>query len=248
LKHPNLILWAALFLATAWPLSAQSEAASPAFDVASVKPHQPSNPLGTMMQELRGKIEYRRMPLFAVIRRAYSVQSQQIVGPSWLSAETYDIEAEFPPETPDERFRLMLQNLLAERFHLKVHHDKKELPAYELVLAKDGLKMHRSESGRLGYAPTRDSSGRHLRGRIAVALLANNLSGIVDRPVSDQTGIDGLYDIDLNFADNAATDGAGEYPDIFTALQEQLGLKLESKKAWFDTVIVDDAEKVPTET
>jgi uncharacterized protein (TIGR03435 family) len=242
-----LPFWPVLCLVVAWPVGAQTEAASPAFDVASVKPHQPDNPLGTMMQELPGRIQYRKIPLLAVIRRAYDVQSQQIVGPPWLSTETYDIEAKLPPDTPDARLQLMLQNLLAERFHLKVHHSKKELLAYDLMLAKDGLKMHRSESGRLGYAPTQDGSGRHLRGRITLPILANNLSGIVGRPVSDQTGLDGLYDIDLNFVDDVSTSRPDNYPGIFTAVQEQLGLKLESRKALFDTIIVDDLDKVPAE-
>ena len=236
-----------LCLVTAWPVGAQPETVSPAFDVASVKSHLSSNPLGTMMQELPGTIQYRRITLLAVMRRAYNVQSEQIIGPSWLRTETYDIEAKLPTDTPEIRLQLMLQNLLAERFHLKVHRDKKELLAYDLVLVKDRFKMHRSENGRLGYAPSQDSSGRHLRGRITFPILANNLSGIVGRPVSDQTGLDGLYDIDLNFVDDAPTGRLSDYPGIFTALPEQLGLKLESKKESFDIIIVNEAEKVPTE-
>lgn len=107
--------------------------------------------------------------------------------------------------------------------------------------------MRRSENGRLGYAPSQDSSGRHLLGRITLSILADNLSGIVGRPVSDRTGLEGLYDIDLNFIEDASTGNPTDYPGIFTALQEQLGLKLESKKASFDTIIVDEAEKDPTE-
>jgi len=240
-------VWVVLGLITAWPLRAQPPDVTPTFDVASVKPHQESNPLGTMMQELPGRIQYRRINLLAAIRRAYNVESRQIAGPAWLSTETYDIEAKLPTDAPGARLQLMLQNLLAERFHLRVHHDKKELPAYNLMLAKDGLKMHRSESGRLGYNPSRDSSGRHLRGRITLPILANNLSDILSRPVSDQTGMDGLYDIDLNFIDDAPTQGSAIYPGIVTALQEQLGLTLESRKALFDMIIVDQAEKIPTE-
>lgn len=240
-------LWAVLALVTAWRLSTQPLQAPPAFDVASVRPHQQSNPLGTMMQEQPGSIHYRKINVLAVIRRAYNVESQQVVGPAWLSSETYDIEAKLPPDTPGARLQLMLQNLLAERFHLTVHHDKKELPAYNLVQAKGGSKMHRSESGRLGYGPSRDSSGHHLRGKITLPILANNLSGILGRPVSDQTGLDGLYDIDLNFTDDAPTQDSATYPGIVTALQEQLGLKLESNKAVFDMIGVDQAEKIPTE-
>ncbi|HEY7392431.1 MAG TPA: TIGR03435 family protein [Bryobacteraceae bacterium] len=242
-----LPLWPVLCVVAACPVGAQKEAESPAFDVASVKLHQASNPLGAMMQELPGRIQYRKITLLAVIRRAYNVQSQQIIGPPWLSMEPYDIEAKLPPDTPDARLQLMLQNLLAQRFHLKIHHGKKELPAYDLVRAKDGIKMHRSNTGRLGYAPTQDNSGHHFRGRITLPIFANNLSGIVDRPVSDQTGLDGLYDIDLNFTDDVSTDGPVSYPGLFTALQEQLGLKLESKKALFETIVVDEVDKIPEE-
>ena len=240
-------LWAGLSLLTVWLLSAQPAEVPPTFDVASVKPHPDNSPLGTMMQELPGHLQYRRVNLIAVIRRAYNVEAQQIIAPAWMATEAYDIEARLPPDTPGTRLQLMLQKLLMERFQLKVHHGKKKLAAYNLVPAKGGLKMHRSESGRLGYAPSRDSSGRHLHGKITLPILANNLSGMVGRPVSDHTGTDGLYDIDLNFSDDAAIGGAATYPGIFTALQEQLGLKLESKKASFDMIIVDRVVKTPIE-
>ena len=80
--------WAVLMFATVWPIIAQPQEVPPAFDAASVKPHDESNPLGTMMQERPGNILYRRINLLAVIRRAYNVQPQQIVGPPWLTTET----------------------------------------------------------------------------------------------------------------------------------------------------------------
>jgi uncharacterized protein (TIGR03435 family) len=236
-----------LYLLTALPLRPQPAEPPPAFDVASVKPHQESNPMGTMMQELPGHIQYTRIILPAVIRRAYEVELQQIIGPAWLATETYDIEARMPPDTPTARLRLMLQNLLAERFQLKVHRDKKELLAYNLVPAKEGFKMHRSESGQLGYQPFGDNSGHYLRGRITLPILASNLSDILGRPVSDRTGVDGLFDIDLRYTDDHGTTPVpSAFPDIVTALREQLGLRLESKKQLFDVIVVDQAEKIPT--
>jgi uncharacterized protein (TIGR03435 family) len=240
-------LLAVLSLAIPLAVSAQRQEALPVFDVASVKQHPESNLLGAMMRELPGSLQYRRVNLMAVIQRAYGVEAQQIVALPWMYIEAYDVEAKLPPDTPIPRLELMLQNLLAERFHLQVHREKKELAAYNLVVAKDGLKMHPSEAGRLGYRPFRDGSGRHLRGKITLPVLANNLSGVLGHPVVDQTGIDGLYDIDLNYADDARDQEPSNYPGIARALQEQLGLKLESKKALFDMIIVDHAEKVPTE-
>jgi len=226
--------------------TAQPHETPPAFDVASVKLHSASNLLGTMMQELPGSLQYRKVNLIAVIRRAYGVETQQVVAPTWMSTEVYDIEAIItgysgsPPATH-------AANLLAERFHLQVHRDKKQMIAYNLIVAKDGLKMHPSETGRLGYRPFSDGSSRHLRGKITLPILANNLSGILGRPVADQTRIDGLYDLDLNYADESSTQGLSNYPGIATALEEQLGLRLESKKALLDMIIVDHAEKIPTE-
>src|SRR5215469_135930 len=227
--------------------TAQPHETPPAFDVASVKLHSASNLLGTMMQELPGSLQYRKVNLIAVIRRAYGVETQQVVAPTWMSTEVYDIEAKLSPDTAAPRLQLMLQNLLAERFHLQVHRDKKQMIAYNLIVAKDGLKMHPSETGRLGYRPFSDGSSRHLRGKITLPILANNLSGILGRPVADQTRIDGLHDLDLNYADESSIQGSSNYPGIATALEEQLGLRLESKKALLDMIIVDHAEKIPTE-
>lgn len=198
------------------------------------------------MQERPGNLFYRKINLLAVIRRAYGVDPQQIVGPAWLTTERYDIEAKLPPDTPVARLRLMLQGLLAERFRMQVHHVKKELPAYNLVPAKDGPKMHRSEGGDLGYGPSQDESGNHLRGKITLPILATVLSTSVGHPVSNQTGLDGLYDIDLSYARDEQPQSAAAYPELATALQQQLGLKLEPKKELFDVIVIDRIEKVPT--
>jgi uncharacterized protein (TIGR03435 family) len=238
--------WAVLALAVPVLASPQAQDTPPAFDVASVKQHSEDNPPGTMMQELPGSLQYRKVNLIAVIQRAYGVEALQVVAPAWMSSEAYDINAKLPGDTPVPRLQLMLQKLLAERFQLKIHHDKKEMAAYNMVVAKDGFKMHPSEGGRLGYRPFNDSSGRHLRGKITLTILANNLSGIFGHPVLDQTGVDGLYDIDLNYSDDAASPEKAKYPGIAVALQEQLGLKLEPKKTMFEMIIVDHAEKVPT--
>lgn len=201
-----------------------------------------------MMQELPGTLNYRRVNLVAVIRRAFDVETSQIKGPEWLYTEFYDFEAKLPKDTKVGDLRLMLQNLLAERFHLKAHHDRREMSAFQLVVARNGFKMQKSPEGsRLGYGPRRDNTGNHLRGRITMKILANNLSGIMGRPVRDITGIDGLYDIDLNYATDVQTKEPATNPDITAALEEQLGLRLQSEKAMFDIIVVDAADKVPVE-
>jgi uncharacterized protein (TIGR03435 family) len=234
------IAWAAL---AAVPLWSQTREAQPAFDVASVKPCDEGAQVGTMMQEKSGSLYYRRVNLMAVMRRAYNVDGPQIDGPSWLSADCYDFQARFPPDTPVARMQQMLQSLLAERFALKVHMEKRELPAFHLVLAKGGIKMKPSEVGQLSYGPSQTPSGRRLTGKITLPVLAMNLSGILRRPVEDETGLNGLYDLDLRYSLPDAAQNADAYPPIETALQEQLGVKLEASKARLDVVVVDSGER-----
>ena len=146
---------------------------------------------------------------------------------------------------PVPRMQQMLQNLLAERFLFKVHQEKREFPAFNLVVAKSGLKMHPSESRQLGYGPSRSPAGRRLAGKITLPVLAINLSGIMGRPVLDQTGLAGLYDLDLTFSLEDTAQNPNAYPPIETALQEQLGIKLEAKKALLEVVVIDSAQRQP---
>jgi uncharacterized protein (TIGR03435 family) len=224
-------------------LYAQAPASPPAFDVASVKPHPVGIGPGTAMRESTGAIDYTGVPLLNVIRRAYNVEPMQIVGPAWIATDTYDIHAKLPPATPLPQMQLMLQGLLAERFQLIVHREKKEFTGYTLVIGKQGSKMHPSENGRLGYGPTtKDAAGRHLRGKISMPILASYLSEELGRPVTDSTGLNGLFDISLDYSvDDAPA------PGLFAAVQEQLGLKMEAKKALFEVIVVDRLGKVPTE-
>jgi len=198
-----------------------------------------------MMQEKSGSLYYRHVNLLAVMRRAYNVDAPQIDGPSWLGADCYDFQARFPEDTPLPRMQQMLQDLLAKRFTLKVHMEPRELPAFDLVLARGGTKMQRSEGGQLGYGPFRTPSGRRLAGKITLPVLAMNLSGIVGRPVADQTGLIGLYDLDLKFSLPDAPENADAYAPIETALQEQLGLKLQARKARLNVVVVETGERKP---
>jgi uncharacterized protein (TIGR03435 family) len=240
----NALAAVALGVLATVPLCSQTKEDQPAFDVASVKPCDESVQVGTMMQEKSGSLYYRRVNLLAVMRRAYNVDAPQIEAPSWFG-DCYDFQARFPENTPLARMQQMLQNLLAERFALKAHMEKRDLPALKLVLAKGGLKMKRSDGGQLGYAPSRTPSGSRITGKITLAVLAMNVSAIVGRPVADETGLGGLYDLDLRFSRPDAPQNADAYPPIETALPEQLGLKLEARKARLEVVVVDSGERKP---
>jgi uncharacterized protein (TIGR03435 family) len=242
MKRSLLAAIACAALAT-MPLCSQSKEEPPVFDVASVKPCDASVPAGTMMQEKNGSLFYRHINLFAVLRRAYNVDGPQIDGPSWLGADCYDFQAHFPENTPIPRLQQMLQELLRERFLLKAHIEKRELPAFNLVVAKGGIKMKPSEGGELSYGPSRSPSGRRLTGKITMPVLASNVSGWVGHPVTDQTGLSGLYDLDLRFSLADTSQNPDAYPPIETALPEQLGLKLEAGKARLDVVVIDSVQR-----
>jgi uncharacterized protein (TIGR03435 family) len=140
----------------------------------------------------------------------------------------------------------MKQNLLVERFHLKFHYVKKEMPSYELVVAKNGPKLKRAAEGasagsKVGGSP----SSLHLDSA-PMARLASQLSAQMKLPVADATGLEGNFVIDLHWArETESADAPG--PTLFDALQEQLGLKLEKKKGTIDVLVVDHMEKTPTE-
>src|SRR5262245_6496527 len=127
---------------------AQTKGASPSFEVASVKPAAPQQ-AGMFRIGMRGgpgtpdpgQLTYNNVALRNVIMNAYDVRTYQINGPKWIDSERFDIVAKIPPGTSKEDFRLMLQNLLAERFGLKLHKETKDLPSYALVVGKNGPKL-----------------------------------------------------------------------------------------------------------
>jgi uncharacterized protein (TIGR03435 family) len=139
---------------------------------------------------------------------------------------------------------------LAERFHLAVHRESKEMPAYALVLAKSGPKLQQVEPGGTSMNDNEDNNSRRITAeRASMAVLAETLARIVEHPVVDQTGLQGVYSLKLQYTpDNPKSDGpdaAG--PSIYAALQEQLGLKLQTQRLPVEVIVVDYVERVPTE-
>jgi uncharacterized protein (TIGR03435 family) len=276
------------------------------FDAASVKLVSPPGfgmkippPSGGPGTKDPGRIHYSFMPLARLITIAYDVKSYQKSEPAWLltAKERFDITATMPPGTTNEQFHLMLQNLLAERFKLKIHRETRELPIYSLVVARNGPKMKESavaaapkdggEPAQLPPPPVQSKMGpdgfpvlhprapgspiatimmtdrRGSRARMVaqgntVQDLADRLTGLTKRPVIDATALKAKYDFTLIFKPGgmngpvgptaaAATPDADALPDIFSALQAQLGLKLETKKAPIKMIVIDHIEKTPTE-
>jgi uncharacterized protein (TIGR03435 family) len=228
-------------------------AQSPAFEAASIRPSKPeSTPSGAVTP---GRIAWTAHPLQSCILYAYGVANYQISGgPKWIGTDGFDIAATAPPNTSGAQLRLMLRALLEERFHLAWHREQKQVPAYDLVLGRGGPKFPvekremTASDGRIG------GGGRGLLGGKAVtaAVFAEYLSHLLDRPVIDQTGIEGVFDFRLSWNPDEmqraglstegrpAADGA---PSLFAALQDQLGLKVIPRKGTIDLFVIDHAEK-----
>jgi uncharacterized protein (TIGR03435 family) len=169
-----------------------------------------------------------------MVMLAWDLQDSQIAGgPAWFATDHFSIEAnsdDGQPHTP-VKTREMLQNMLAERFALRTHHEMREGTAYVLTVAKNGskLKQSQTQSTNVRVGP----SSIQLEGA-PLSRLAQQLSNILERPVIDRTGLEGTYDASLLWSD-----AQPDQPSVFTAIQDQLGLNLVSRRAPIDTLVID---------
>ncbi len=227
--------------------------AQPAFDVASVKPGGPVRPDGLLDiilgTAIHGTVTLSNTTLSECIRYAYGFSNeQQIEGPDWIRDRSirFSIIAKAPPETSVGQLRLMLQALLKERFRLEMHRQLRKLTHLDLLVGKNGPKMPRSEgdepNGRRYYG-----TGRLSYMHLTMDRLAVSLSRLLKQPVFNKTALDGAYDVELNWQpDDAPADtDAAVKPDIFTAVQQQLGLRLAVSKDPLDVMVLDRADKAP---
>lgn len=261
----TLVLGALLLagsLVPRWIAFAQQQP-RPAFEVASIKPGDPNDQRVGIHLQPGGRFTTTNATLKILIAFAYDLQTHQISGgPKWLETDNFNIEAKADSTIPisitsegGTQIRLTLQSLLAERFKLSVHRENKEGPVYELVVAKGGPKLKRVEPNveiprlQLGW-------GRLTGTAVPVSLVARSLSQRLGRTVIDKTGLSDTYDFDLSYTpDPSQAAGFGPSgpdalpppdpngPSIFTAVQEQLGLKLESGKGPVEVLVIEHAEK-----
>lgn len=256
-RSSRFMMIAAILLGTAIPSRAQIPATPTtplAFEVASIRLVAPYTE--DEIEQGKGNTPWsgcpanrftaRRLTLKLLIAISYGVQDKYIQGgPSWLDEQHYDIEAQIDGDkqfTCKERQQL-LQHLLEQRFHLGVHTKTAPVSGFALVVAKGGAKLNPGTGGDGSHnyiLPNR----LHAQG-VNMGTIASLFSSAAGQPVIDKTGISGTYNVDLKYAPDSATDSS--LPSLFTALQEQLGLKLESQKVPVETLVVDHAEKVPTE-
>ena len=216
------------------------------FDVASIKPNVSGSTSNSGVSTGRGHVTATNVTLRRLIQSAFDVNDFQIVGgPGWLGADRYDVDAkvDVSAATGHVDYGPMQQTLLADRFKLKVHRETKELPVYSLVLAKGGRKLtaHTGNEGASTNASHGSGKANLTATRVAMPGLADRLGRELGRAVIDNTGLKGEYDVKLDWVPDQAADSSG--PSIFTALQEQLGLRLESAKGPVEVIVIDGAEK-----
>jgi len=179
---------------------------------------------------------------------AYDMKGYQIIGPSWIeNDERYDIIARAPGPAPNDQMRLMLQALLTERFRIKLHREKRELPVYVLLRGKNEPKLKPGQPG--GTATQTGTMTEVTFKNQPISRLAGMLTARMDRPVIDMTGIEGVYDYTietggLGFNGQPPADPTAG-PSIFTAVQDNLGLRLESQKAPIEVLVIDAADRIP---
>ena len=235
-------------------LLAAALSAQPRFDVASVKPSPP--PPGDLLNinlgtASHGVVTLANTTLSECVRYAYGlVSEEQITGPDWIRDRhiRFDITAKAPPDTPREGLLAMMQTLLAERFQLVLRHEAKRIPHFDLTVAKNGPKMPAAEGdGRMSRRYY--GVGRLSYTHVPMEQLAILLSRQLKQSVFDKTGLAGTFDVELDWSpDDAPADATGaQRPDILTAVQQQLGLKLESSKEPLQVLVVEQANKVPVE-
>jgi uncharacterized protein (TIGR03435 family) len=240
---------------TPTPMDANSK---PVFEVATIKPSHFSEGVSVGVNP-SGLFSSRGTSLRELIKFAYDLHSRQIVGgPSWCDSERYDVVAK--PDQPGQpsgtQLKSMIQKLLADRFQFTFHRDKRELSVYAITVAKSGANLAKNESDPNGLPSFRAGLGSLSLGNGTIAELAGILqTGILDRPVVDQTGLGSTkYDLMLKWAPDGPQprpganvapldDNGGAPPDLFAAFQQQLGLKLVSTKALVNVLVIDSIEK-----
>lgn len=244
-------------------------AQSPAFDAASLRSavrsatNRPAMKGGPGTSD-PGRIDYHAATLQQLLKIAYALEDYQITGPDWIATDAFDLAATLPPGASKKQFSSMLQDLLKERFRLVAHTDHKKMQVYDLTVAGSGPKLKvadpSSPAAGMAMVPMANESGAmtiHLLGAHAtMAALATYLSRAAARPVLDQTGLEGAFDINLSFAPDSMP-AASNYPGnaaivpagdtLRGALKSQLGLELKSREASLEVLVIDRVERIPSE-
>ena len=218
------------------------------FDVASVKPNYTDGCRGRWdFAASHGTVSAQNAPLLRIISRAYNLTDDRISGPAWLDSQCYDITAKATGDLPEHALMPMLQALLKERFHLAAHRESDERPVLGLLVDKRGAKL--PHYGAKISMPSSLNDGKILFMARHLPDLCERLGKVAGRPVIDKTGLNGDYLIVLTYVPFASTNGdpADSGSDIFSAVRDQLGLRLESQRGVVEILKIDSVDRVPTE-
>lgn len=226
------------------------------FDVRSIKPANPGTP-GMSVQTSPGRFLARGATVAFLIQYAYGVQPFEVFGgPDWIGSERYEIEGRFDGDDTAARTTALVREMLADRFKFRFHHETRQLQVYTLSVAKNGPKLNLPTAGKEGARSLmRSASGQLNASNQSIAGLSTFLTRLLGRRVLDRTELTGSYDFTLQWTpdenqspplrpDGPVANPNG--PSIFTALQEQLGLRLESGRAPADVLIIDGIEIPPS--
>ena len=231
------------------------------FSVASVKPDHLGNQGGEGSEQEKVTssptgVTLQNVTLGWCIRWAYGVRGDQISGPGWLASERYDIAAKASAPASSLELKSMMQRLLSDRFKLQLRRELKDLPVYVMLAANGATKLNAASGGESSMLP---NGGALLFRNYSMAQFAERLGSRpvkLDRLVLDRTGLDGLFDFEIQFAANDAElkhtlegieQGGEQGPSLFTLLRQQLGLTFKAQKAPVETLVIEHAEKVPTD-
>lgn len=231
--------------------------AQPAFDVASVKPSAPIKGDSYMINLGRtnhGELTLGNATLAECLKFAYGLSNDvQLDGPEWIRRKgeiIFDIVAKAPADTPREQLLVMLQGVLTERFQIVMHREIRQASYLALVKGPKGLKIEEADPNLSGAITNTFHLGRIDSKGMFLPVLATVLSRFMRQPVLDMTGLSGRYAVKLDWTpdpvDPPKAPETPTGPTIYTALQEQLGLKLESRKGPLEVLVVDGALRVPT--
>jgi uncharacterized protein (TIGR03435 family) len=253
----------ALAAALAW----SQPPARPSFEAVTVKPSKSTEPGFMLRLYPGGRLQGAHVTLKWLVTVAYHLQKHQVTGSiPGFDTERYDIEATAGRPIGDPEGELMLQSLLEDRFHLKFHRETREMRIYSLLPGKNGIaaapNLHSSPSGDCGKMTTPDSAqtrtseptpcggesvnaGKIIGHRTTLDEFAGNLAIMVDTSVTNNTGLRGSYDLSLTWSPDQARNSDDTGPSLFTALEEQLGLKLQAGRGTVDVLVVDSADKQP---
>jgi uncharacterized protein (TIGR03435 family) len=257
----------ALILMFGLPMVVYPQSSQPSFDAVSIKRDiSGRGPNVSPVSAAGDRFVTTGSNLLFIVQFAYQrsdggkLRYSDIIGaPEWANYDAYDIQASAGHAPTPEEMRRMVQSLLGDRFQLKAHLEKRELPVYELVLAKDGPRLQPADLQSAGKrqlvgmpSPSGSLTLKMRNTQTSLANLSNTLQSYAGRPIIDKTGVEGQFDISLQFALETQSAGAvagspspadPSGPSLFTAIQDQLGLKLEAAKGSVEVLVIDSVQK-----